>query len=381
LDHQRGEKLSHLRGSSALGPEMGGMSHVCSRPSRTHRAAKFVGACTLRAWLAPLLFCLSMADVSRAHASPWAMRATGAAAGMLSGDQIGRLAYNRIGFLGTLSLSRELLPYFGVQASVRGGTFLSDRKAGGVVGGGLGFLVRGKEAALVPYASAELGCAFTGELVRPWLSVALGLDFRVTPALSIGPALGVDDVVQRNQPGASTDAVFMWLGIAFRYWPPPAAQAPKPKTAPPPVRAEPVAETPEINEQELLTLIEDSIDPAPVRQELLAPVLFGDDSARLEPQGIAMLHEVARTLKARPDIRLIEIRGYADRRGSEAHNRVLSEERARQVEGWLIEHGIARQRLRIVAEGEREPVELGTGEGEQAQNRRVVFRILETSAP
>jgi outer membrane protein OmpA-like peptidoglycan-associated protein len=174
----------------------------------------------------------------------------------------------------------------------------------------------------------------------------------------------------------------MWLGIAFRYWPAALPKASQPKAVTPSVvEPAPAAEVTTVDDQELRTLIERSLDPAPVRHELLAPVLFPDDSALLDAQGIAMLHEVVYTLKRYKAIRLVEIRGYADRRGSEAHNRVLSEERARQVEGWLIEHGISPSRLRVVAEGEREPVEIGNSTSDHAQNRRVVFRILETSQP
>jgi outer membrane protein OmpA-like peptidoglycan-associated protein len=328
-----------------------------------------------------LLTVALLAIAPRASASPWAVRSAGAAAGMLSADQIGHLGYNRVGFLGALNLTRTIVPYLGAQASLRGGSFLARARNGGVVGISAGLLLRGVEDELVPYATAEAGCAFTGQLKRPWLTAAFGIDFRITPSLQLGPVLGVDDVVQDNRHGSSTDAVFMWLGISFRYWPAAVPIVPKPKVTAPPEEPAALDAAPEVDDAELRSLIERSIDAPPVRHELLAPVLFGNDSALLEPQGIAMLHEVTRTLRARKDIRLVEIRGYADRRGSEAHNRVLSEERARQVEGWLIEHGISPSRLRVVAEGEREPVEIGTSSGEHAQNRRVVFRILEASTP
>lgn len=318
-----------------------------------------------------------------AGASPWLLRGSAAAARMVSPDQLRRLGYDNVGMLGTLSVSRELLPYLGAQASLRGGQFFSRSRDGGMIGLGLGLVLRGPEARYVPYASLEAGPAFTGKLTRPWLSAAVGLEIRVSPKLALGPVMGVDGIIQKNRPAASSDAVFIWLGIALRYWPASAPAARKTRT--PVVEIEPMpalpTTPPRSDDSELRALIERSIDPAPVRHELLAPVLFGNDSALLEPQGIAMLHEVVHTLKKYPHIRLIEIRGYADRRGSAAHNRVLSEERARQVEGWLIEHGISPSRMRVVAEGERDPVEVGEGSGEQAQNRRVVFRILEMGAP
>lgn len=340
-------------------------------------------ACGLSHSLSLLCTVLLLAQVGRASASPWATRGQAAISGMVSSDQKNWLGYDNVGFLGSLSIAREIVPYLGAQASLRGGTFLSHKGAGGVVGLLGGMLLRGEEDSFVPYASAEFGCAFTGALRRPWLSMAFGFDFRITPSLALGPIIGLDDVFQHDATAASTDAVFLWLGIAFHYWPAPRPSAPRPAPVAMIAHEEPapLAESETMDDTELRTLIERSIDPPPVRHELLAPVLFGNDSALLEPQGIAMLHEVARTLKARFDIRLVEIRGYADSRGSEAHNRVLSEERARQVEGWLIEHGISPSRLRVVAEGEREPVQVGDSAGDHAQNRRVVFRIVEMSEP
>jgi outer membrane protein OmpA-like peptidoglycan-associated protein len=380
MDHRKRHNVSFSAALSALRLDMAKWALGASLRASPGLGRWHAIKCGLV--LAALLLGSLAESPPRAGASPWAMRSSGAVAGMVSPDQLRKLGYNNVGLLGTLSLSRELVPYLGAQASLRGGSFLSHSRAGGLIGLGLGLVVRGQEASYVPYASLEAGCAFTGELKRPWLSAAIGVDFRLNPKLALGPVLGIDDIVQRDRPGASSDAVFMWLGVALRYWPTSAPPAPKPRAQvvefePAPV----VPRTPPSDDSELRALIERSIDPAPIRHELLAPVLFGNDSALLEPQGIAMLHEVARTLKANKNIRLVEIRGYADRRGSAAHNRVLSEERARQVEGWLIEHGISPSRLRVVAEGERDPIEVGDGTSEHAQNRRVVFRILETSEP
>ncbi len=374
LDHRIGRRLSRSGTFSALRLGMVRLGPGLRRGERVRGVMLQVGV-ALGLWLG-----LSGAP-SRAAAGPWGIRGAGAAASMMSQDQLGRLDYDKVGFLGSLSLWREIIPYLGAQASLRGGSFLSRQSAGGLVALGLGPVVRGKDAALVPFASLEAGAAFTGQLKRPWLSAAVGLDLRMNSELCLGPLLGVDAVLQHNRAGASSDAVFMWLGLALRYSPSPAPRARKPPPVEVPVElpAPRPAREPQ-DDAQLRALIERTIDPAPVRHELLAPILFGNDSALLDAHGIALLHEVVRTLKANKNIRLVEIRGYADRRGSEAHNRVLSEERARQVEGWLIEHGISPARLHVVAEGEGDPVEFGSGVDEQAQNRRVVFRIIETDA-
>jgi outer membrane protein OmpA-like peptidoglycan-associated protein len=89
-----------------------------------------------------------------------------------------------------------------------------------------------------------------------------------------------------------------------------------------------------------------------------------------------MLHEVASELARRSDIELIEIQGHADGRGSGDYNAQLSERRAQRVLEWLVEHGIARERLQIAAHGEAALVEAGESEEHHVQNRRVVFRVV-----
>jgi len=110
-------------------------------------------------------------------------------------------------------------------------------------------------------------------------------------------------------------------------------------------------------------------------------VLFALDSDRIEPIGIAMLHEVAHALSTRPDIRLLEVQGYADRRGSELHNQELSMRRAERVRDWLVAHGVEPERLVVAARGASAPVEAGSSELAYEQNRRVVFRVLELVEP
>jgi outer membrane protein OmpA-like peptidoglycan-associated protein len=89
-----------------------------------------------------------------------------------------------------------------------------------------------------------------------------------------------------------------------------------------------------------------------------------------------MLHEVAATLQSRPDVELVQIQGHADQRGNAEYNRALSQRRAERVLAWLVEHGIASERLEVDAHGAVEPLEEDKSEPAQQQNRRVVFRVL-----
>ena len=77
----------------------------------------------------------------------------------------------------------------------------------------------------------------------------------------------------------------------------------------------------------------------------------------------------------------MEIQGYADRRGSVEYNAELSLRRADRVRGWLVERGVAAERLQVAAHGASAPVEAGDGEANHEQNRRVVFRVLQARSP
>ena len=83
-------------------------------------------------------------------------------------------------------------------------------------------------------------------------------------------------------------------------------------------------------------------------------------------------------MKNNPDILLIEIAGHTDQRGDAEYNRMLSEERAKAVREYLVEHGNIRPaRLDARGYGATELlVEEDTDEA-HAQNRRVEFRIRE----
>jgi outer membrane protein OmpA-like peptidoglycan-associated protein len=202
--------------------------------------------------------------------------------------------------------------------------------------------------------------------------------------------LGYGQVVQWDGPRYSTDARFVWIGLALVYRPFASAPAGAPVivrervverehervvrevVAPP----EPVPPSPE-----LLELIEQATPSEPDRIEFLAPVLFRFDSDELDPLGVAMLHEVVRVLEQRQDIELLSIHGYADSRGSADYNRALSERRANRVRDWLIAHDVAPERLIVAPEGASDFVEPGTNESEHQQNRRVIFRVLRVKEP
>jgi outer membrane protein OmpA-like peptidoglycan-associated protein len=318
------------------------------------------------------------------------LRTSAAGALMLSKDQRGWLRYDQPGLLADVQLAYAVKPWLDVQVGATGGVFMS-REPGGLAAPMFGVLARLPMRAATPYALLDLGVGFTGAILRPFARSAVGLEFALTRNFRAGPNLGLGMVTQWNNPGYSTDAVFAWFGLSCSYWPtalpaplrdpltvmrepPPEAAAPKAAAAVPPDEPE---HPPSPPSPQLVDLLDRALPMQ--RSELLAPVLFAFDSSALEPGGIAMLHEVARVLcSERADIELLEIVAYADARGSDEYNRELARRRAQRVLDWLAEHGVARERLQISAEGAVDFVESGNADADHQQNRRVVFRMLRT---
>jgi outer membrane protein OmpA-like peptidoglycan-associated protein len=319
------------------------------------------------------------------------VRTAAAGALMVNHDQRTWLDYQQPGILADLQLAYSALPWLDVQVGATGGIFAS-QQPGGLLSPMLGVLGRLPMQSPTPYAMCDVGLGFTGNLARPFLRAGVGLDFQVSRSLRLGPNLGLGVVTQTDGPAYSSDGLYVWLGLSFTYWPVTAAPAmrqspavPPPPPAAPLTAAEPDADTRPVSppappSPELSALLERALPSQ--RSELLAPVLFALDSDALEPSGVAMLHEVARVLSGeRADIELVEIAAYADARGESEYNRELAGRRAQRVLEWLVEHGIARQRLQVSAEGAVDFVESGDSEEDHAQNRRVVFRIQRTRKP
>jgi outer membrane protein OmpA-like peptidoglycan-associated protein len=107
----------------------------------------------------------------------------------------------------------------------------------------------------------------------------------------------------------------------------------------------------------------------------LGDINFATGKAALGSQGKAYLDQIARLLKAAPNMELM-IRGYADNTGSAATNEQLSVSRAINVRNYLIGKGIAEKRLQARGLGSSNPIaDNSTPEG-RAKNRRVEMEIL-----
>ena len=103
---------------------------------------------------------------------------------------------------------------------------------------------------------------------------------------------------------------------------------------------------------------------------MLDGVNFDNDSARLRPESITILDNAAATLKEWGEVK-VEVAGYTDAASSTAYNLTLSQRRAETVRAYLIQHGIAAERLTARGYGEAQPVADNKTAAGRAKNRRV----------
>ena len=87
---------------------------------------------------------------------------------------------------------------------------------------------------------------------------------------------------------------------------------------------------------------------------LIANIFYDFDRATLRPESKTSLDELVKLLNENPNI-TIELSAHCDYKGSAAYNKHLSQRRAESVVNYLIEKGIARERLTPVGYGKEKP--------------------------
>lgn len=105
----------------------------------------------------------------------------------------------------------------------------------------------------------------------------------------------------------------------------------------------------------------------------LLPVFFALRSAEIQKAVFEILDKDAEWLKKNPGVK-INVRGYADERGSDAYNLALSKRRAKAVMDYLINRGVEPERINIVPFGR----ELAADKSDVglAKSRRVDFLVI-----
>ena len=100
-------------------------------------------------------------------------------------------------------------------------------------------------------------------------------------------------------------------------------------------------------------------------------VFFNYDSAELDKDAKELLQDQVAWLKQYSDVSVI-IEGHCDERGTREYNLALGEKRAQSVKNYLINLGIAADRVSTISYGKERPAVVGSSDGAWAQNRRSV---------
>ena len=110
------------------------------------------------------------------------------------------------------------------------------------------------------------------------------------------------------------------------------------------------------------------------KKVILKGVNFEFNKATLRKDSETILTMAYNALVANADVQ-VEISGHTDNVGSQESNQVLSLQRAQAVRNWLVEKGIASNRMKAVGKGQNEPVATNDTDAGRAENRRIEFYV------
>lgn len=126
---------------------------------------------------------------------------------------------------------------------------------------------------------------------------------------------------------------------------------------------------------------EAGVEPAVAEPEpLKATISFAKGGSELDSAALARIDELLASDAVKAGGALI-LRGHSDAGGNDAVNLRVSRERAEAVRDYLVEKGVAADRIAVIAFGEQNPIEpnaLADGEPNEAgraANRRVEITV------
>jgi outer membrane protein OmpA-like peptidoglycan-associated protein len=124
------------------------------------------------------------------------------------------------------------------------------------------------------------------------------------------------------------------------------------------------------------------LEPLKVGQKLVVRNIFFDSGkSELKPESKLELDKLVNLMQKFPGL-IVEIAGHTDAAGSNELNQKLSEKRAQSVAQYLIDKGIAANRLKTVGYGEERPIAKNNNDDGSpnrqgmAMNRRFEFTVL-----
>ena len=197
----------------------------------------------------------------------------------------------------------------------------------------------------------------------PPLSVAPPGPVPVARAASESPPAASPSAPSEPGPPAKTESLF-----------PPAAVAARPAERAASVAPEPVAARAAVPEEPPET----AATVAASAEKRDSFLLFIRNTAWLSPEARESLAALADRLKDDPSIEVV-LAGHTDDLGTPEVNRTLSLRRAMRARAWLMERGVAEDRIEVRGLGSSQPAATGSTREARAQNRRVEITLRERS--
>jgi len=114
---------------------------------------------------------------------------------------------------------------------------------------------------------------------------------------------------------------------------------------------------------------------AAILQELqIADIHFDYDKYNLKPEAQDTLKKAAPAYLKYGNAKLV-VEGHCDERGTVEYNLALGEKRANEAAKFLIDLGLAKDRIKTISYGKENPLDKGHDEAAWAKNRRAHFVV------
>jgi len=152
--------------------------------------------------------------------------------------------------------------------------------------------------------------------------------------------------------------------------------APRPSPTPPAWPDVPVDAGPDVQPMadEAARAEDFSVNDASGEGGPLADIYFDYDQARLGDPARAVLEKHALWMQNHRSAK-VAIEGHCDERGTTDYNLALGEQRARATRDYLVNLGVAGDRLTTVSYGKERPLDSASNEAAWAKNRRAHFLV------
>ena len=99
----------------------------------------------------------------------------------------------------------------------------------------------------------------------------------------------------------------------------------------------------------------------------------------IRPVSFPILNTVSQVLRDFPNV-AVEVQGHTDSRGNDSYNMRLSQSRAEAVRDYLVQQGVAANRMTARGYGETRPIASNRTNSGRAENRRVEFLRTDSDA-